>query len=100
MSGGRSVGKALRSGGRRREGRVTGFREAESVRAEGQQVPGPRWPAPSPVRNRVGRGEGQMTLDLLSPWKDLGFPKESWNGLGGFSAEKHHDVTYIFLKLW
>lgn len=79
---------------------MTGFREAESiraeVRAEGQQVPGPRWPAPSPVRNRVGRGEGQMTLDLLSPRKDLGFPKESWIGLGGFSAEEHHDVTYIF----
>lgn len=47
----------------------------------------------------MGRGEGQMTLDLLSPWKDLGFPKESWIGLGGFSAEKHHDVTYIFFLI-
>lgn len=74
-------------GGREHPGRGPG-RGAAGASRDGH--------APSPVRNRVGRGEGQMTLDLLSPWKDLGFPKESWNGLGGSSAEEHHDVTYIF----
>lgn len=44
---------------------------------------------------RVGYdGGSQVTQGLVSPSKDLGFPKERREALRGFSAEKsHHDVT-------
>lgn len=70
MSGGWSwsVGKALRSGGRRREGRVTGFREAESVRAEGRAGAGPEVASAFACKEQSGEGRGS---DDTGPFKSL-----------------------------
>lgn len=46
-------------------------------------------------RNRVGGFEGRPgDIGLVSPLKDLGFPKDRWRAQGaGCSVEKPHDMN-------